>query len=79
MVQLDLFKETLMGKEDVGAMKRALADARTLTSIATNSRNAANKVKAQVEAQCDVLRRQIVDLQEKINIVSSLKSIGETE
>ena len=55
------------------------SDARSLVSIATKGRNAAIQQKEQVEAQCELLRRQIVDLQEQNDNISSLKSIGDTE
>ena len=79
LVQLDQLRETLLGMEDVSALKKSLDDARSLVSIATKGRNAAIQQKEQVEAQCELLRRQIVDLQEKNDNISSLKSIGDTE
>ena len=79
LVQLDQLRETMLGMEDVSTLKKSLADARSLASVATQGRNAAIQEKAQVEAQCDLLRRQIVDLQEKLNNITSLKNIGDTE
>jgi hypothetical protein len=50
-----------------------------MTSIATKSRNIAIQQKQEVEAQCRTMRTHIVDLQQKINNITSLKNIGDTE